>query len=91
MVIFTVEAYLDIIDDIDHATWDSDNQDKTELYKLSTSGRYIHTKKYLIENLVKSNLSAKEYKISDVILRKNQGTDVHGFLVSIQIGSASSS
>ena len=90
MVIFTVEAYLDSVDGSDHATWDSDIHGKKKLYKLSTSGRYIHTKRYLIENLAKSNLSSKEYKISDVILRKNQGTDVHGFLVSIQIGSASS-
>ncbi len=86
IIIFTVEAYIDSVSRDNIHTPGSDSRiEKKELYKLSTSGRYVHTKRYIMENLANSGVSAGEYQISDVILRKNQGSDVLGFLVSIYV------
>ena len=77
----SVEADTDRVDSSDH-----NHTDSGDLFKLSSSGRYVHTKSYIVGNLAKSNISMDDYTIADVVLRKNRGVDVHGFLVSIRIG-----
>ena len=85
VIIFTVEAQASSLIDVEESNSDrnSDHVKKNTLYRLTTSGRYTHTKRYLLDNLARSGVT--RYQISDVILRKNRGVDVKGYLVSFYV------
>jgi predicted TPR repeat methyltransferase len=62
-----------------------------QLYTLQQSGRYAHSKTYLISMMdsireaYKDRLLRFEHSIREVVLRKNHGEDVIGYLLRIDI------
>ena len=72
-------------------TVESQDSQIPDLFTLTSSGRFTHSKSYIIANIHNSVLKLPqdcklEYNISDeIVLRKNNGQDVLGYIVDILV------
>ena len=88
IIIFTIEAlepYLNV-SRIVNTLEGHQSVDTSAYFSLQTSGRYAHSKEYILKT-TKSLPGVSIEHMEEVVLRENNGVDVKGYIVSLSVNA----